>query len=378
MVACGGSSKHESPGSGDDGGASGASAGTSGKGGGAKGGSGGTTSSGASGGTTSGASGGGSGGTGSGATSGTGAGGSVAGQPGGGSDFGGRPGAGGPGEICNEDGCFYTDPSATPLEPSGPIHCGGQECAAGDACCMTTGACFDPEANAQACPRPPDDDDPEGRRPCSSNAHCDALFFCMLEYGELCSAVGHCQPIGNCGGCSGGGDGPNICRLCGCDGNTYPNVQTACRAGAAMAYMGAECGETVQVGGGGGSAGAGGSSSSPPHWVTPCGTNDDCTIDGEVCCGITQRCYPKSDAGQCAQPPEGTRFPCTSNAQCQAYEMCVGEGCGTPGGCVPLESGQCGVILDPVCGCDGVTYTSADCATQSGARVKAEGECPKD
>ncbi|HEX5100474.1 MAG TPA: hypothetical protein VFV94_13290 [Polyangiaceae bacterium] len=395
-VACGGSSKTEpnggGNGSGDDtsgasgtGGSTGAKGGTPNKGG--------TSSQGGTAGASLGASGG---------VGGAGA------APGGGGDFGGLPGAGGDagttspgaggtgfgasagvagsmgpnfGEVCNEDGCLPGDPTLMPLEPSGPIHCGGTECAAGEACCMTSGKCFDPEANAEACPRPPKDDDQQGRRTCSSKAHCDPLYFCELEYGQLCGSVGHCQPISNCGVC-GGGDNPSFCRLCGCDGNTYPNVQTACLAGTAIAYQGAGCGETVQEGGGGaagaaGSAGSAGSSNTPPRIVTPCGTNDDCTQTGELCCPITNRCYPKDDAGQCVEPPEGTRFPCTSNAQCQDYEYCAGEGCDTPGGCKQRGSGQCGVIFAPVCGCDGVSYTSGDCAIQSGTRVKSDGQCPE-
>lgn len=379
VVACGGSSKHET-GNGDDGGSSGASSGTSGNGGSSKGGSGGTSDRGGTSGSTTGGDAGITGG-GSGALPGGGGSGAL---PGGGGDFGGVgvTGAvggvsGTGGQICNEDGCFFGDPSVQPTDPPGPIHCGGKECADGEACCNSTGECFNPDDGSAVCPRPPDDDDPEGRRTCTSSAHCDPQFYCALDYGELCGAVGHCQPITNCGFCGGGdfGDGPNPCRLCGCDGNTYPNVQTACLARASIAYQGAGCGETVQEGGGG-SAGAAGSSSLPPRVVTPCGSNDDCTAKGEECCTITNRCYPTSDPGQCAEPPAGTRFPCTSNAQCQSNEMCVGDGgCDTPGGCVPLESGQCGIIFEPVCGCNGTTYTSADCATQSGVRVRYDGDC---
>ena len=380
VVACGGSSKHETNGAGGDGGSSGDSSGSAGKGGSAKGGSGGST-------LVGGTSGNGAGGDAGSSTGGTGAlpsdGGSGA-RPGGGGDFGGigvtgaTGGAlGSAGQVCSDDGCFYGDPSVMPIEPPGPVHCGGKECAKDEVCCNATGECFNPDDGSDVCPRPPADDDQQGRRTCTSSAHCDPQFYCALDYGELCGGVGHCQPISNCGSCGGGGEEPNPCRLCGCDGNTYPNVQTACLARASIAYQGAECGETVQAGGGtAGASGAGGSSNSPPRTVTPCGTNDDCTLAGDACCTITNRCYPKSDPGQCAEPPPGTRFPCTSNAQCQANEMCVGDGgCDTPGGCVPLESGQCGIIFEPMCGCDGITYTSADCATQSGVRVNYEGEC---
>jgi len=399
-VACGGSSKTDSPVPGDDdasgasgtAGSKGATGGSSNKGGtSSKGGA--TSSQGGTAGASLGASGGGGGVSGA-----IGGSGDVAGIPGGGGDAGTVPGGGGSsfgasggvagsigpnwGEVCSDDGCFPGDPTVPPLEPSGPIHCAGKECATGEACCATSGKCFDPDADAGACPRPPDDGDQQGRRACASSAHCDPLFYCELDYNQLCGSVGHCQPISNCGFCA-GGDDPSTCRLCGCDGNTYPNVQTACQAGTAVAYQGAGCGETVQEGGGGtagaagsaGSSGSSGSPNSPPRVITPCGTNDDCKRDGELCCGITNRCYPKDDAGQCGEPPEGTRFPCTSNAQCQDYEYCAGEGCGTAGGCKARQSDQCGVVFTPVCGCDGVSYTSPDCATQSGTRVKSDGQC---
>jgi len=389
VVACGGSSKHETS-SGGNSGSSGDSSGASGTGGNGKGGSGATTSKGGTSGTGVGGGNGAAPGAGGDLPGGGGAAGSVPSGggtgafPGGGGDFGGLPGTGAAGsgtfgQICNEDGCFLGDPNVMPIDPLGPIHCGGEECAKGEACCNSSGKCFNPMDDSEACPRPPADDDPEGRRTCTSSAHCDELFYCALDYNQLCGGVGHCQPISNCGSCGGGGDGPNPCRLCGCDGNTYPNVQTACLAGTSIAYQGAGCGETIQEGGAAGASGAGGSSNSPPHVVTPCGTNDDCTVDGEECCTITNRCYPTSDPGQCAQPPEGTRFPCTSNAQCRQYEMCAGEGsCGSPGGCVSVDEGQCGIVYKLVCGCDGTTYTSADCARLSGVRVKSEGECPAD
>ena len=382
VVACGGSSKHETNGKGDDGGSSGDSSGTSGSGGSSEGGSGATTPRGGTSGN-GGASGsvmGGDAGSNGGSGDAPSMAGYGAGPPGAGGDFGGTPatgavgGTGNPGQVCSDEGCFYGDPNVMPIDPPGPIHCGGKACAEGEACCNSNGKCFNPDDGSDVCPRPPADDDQEMRRTCTSSAHCDPQFYCELPYGAVCGGVGHCQPISNCGSCGGSGE-PNPCRLCGCDGNTYPNVQTACLARTAVVYQGAECGETVQEGGGG-SAGAAGSSNSPPHTVTPCGTNADCTHDGEVCCAITNRCYPTSDPGQCAQPPAGTRFPCTSNAQCQSNEMCWGEGgCDSAGGCVPLESEQCGIIFEPVCGCDGTTYTSTDCATQSGVRVNYDGEC---
>jgi hypothetical protein len=36
------------------------------------------------------------------------------------------------------------------------------------------------------------------------------------------------------------------------------------------------------------------------------------------------------------------------------------------------------VIIDAVCGCDGTSYTSADCARSRGVRIAYEGECNAD
>ena len=261
--------------------------------------------------------------------------------------------------------------AAGPIEPPGPPLCGGRECAPGQACCMTTSQCFDAASDPAACALPPPDNDSQGRKPCASNAHCAANEFCMNEGSALCQSSGHCQPIDNCGFCGGGG-GPE-CRVCGCDGNTYPDVQTACRAGArALPYHGG-CGETIDVGGGGG-GGRGGNV--PPLRLTPCGADSHCP-SGQFCCAITAVCYPADDPNRCVPPPPGTRFPCTADDQCyQGSEYCKGEGCSGPGGCAPLGSQEnCGVTLEPVCGCDRVTYTSAACAASRGIRVAATGEC---
>jgi hypothetical protein len=302
---------------------------------------------------------------------------------GGGADGGGSPGTGGvsgnagtasggagtggadptdAGDPCGPGGCIGST-DASPIPPPGPVLCGGTECAAPRACCLGTGVCFDPSTEADLCPQPPPDGDLWGRTPCASNAHCQDRQFCSLESG-LCQGTGHCNPIGNCGSCTGG----DACRVCGCDGNTYPDIQTACLAGASVvAPSGGGCGETISIGGGG----AGGE----VRLVTPCGTSDDCS-QTDLCCSITGRCYPASDPDQCRLPPLGTSFPCTSNLQCEANEYCyAADGCSTPGGCVRREGEDCGVTLEPVCGCDDTTYTSAACASSRGVRVAYTGEC---
>jgi hypothetical protein len=258
-----------------------------------------------------------------------------------------------------------------PIDPPGPVFCGGVECNAPESCCLTNQVCFDPSRNPEECPEPPPDDDLWGRKPCSSNVHCAEKEFCAIEDGT-CFGIGHCQPISNCGGCFSDG---NYCRVCGCDGNTYPDQQTACLARTStVSITSAGCGETVMEGGGG-AAGASGSSGMG-RLVTPCGADEQCPT-GELCCPTRHLCYPEDTPYLCEEPPEGTNAPCLTNADCRAYEYCWGEDCESPGGCVSVGgmSADCGVTLEPVCGCDGTSYTSAACADSRGIRVAYDGEC---
>jgi hypothetical protein len=181
--------------------------------------------------------------------------------------------------------------------------------------------------------------------------------------------------MSNCGACGGGAATPadNPCRICGCDGNTYPDVQTACRAGVNTLFnSGVACGEPAMEGGAG-------SSSTGPRTYIPCGHDGQCPA-GNFCCTINTRCYSEADRDICIPPPPGTRIACKTAVNCGDNEYCQGEGCDAPGGCVNKGSGpgDCGVILEPVCGCNGTTYTSAACADQEGIRIDHDGECTDD
>jgi hypothetical protein len=358
MVACGGTSKSNRPGG------SGAASGTGDTGGtgGVTGGSGGSKAGGGGRGGSNPA--GGRGGTGD--VGGSGGSGAIAGSDSqGGSSYAGAGGTSGSGgQYCGREGCVE------PIDPPGPIYCGGVECAAEHACCTATGDCFDPQQDPEACPAPPQDGDPAGRKPCTSNSHCAEGEFCMMDT-LTCLGSGHCQPRWNCGGCGG------ECEICGCDGNTYPNQQTACLAGANVVGPGA-CGVATPIDGAGGGAGAGGSAGAGgggPRVRIPCAYSDQCPSD-QVCCPRFGECTI-DDPYLCGEPPPGTRKPCNTNDQCQSYEYCIGEGCEGPGGCVTIGSqGECGVRLEPVCGCNGVSYTSAACASTEGVRVASPGQCP--
>jgi hypothetical protein len=265
-------------------------------------------------------------------------------------------------ETCGPGGCVADGPE-DPIDPPGPIYCGGVECPAANACCTATGECFDPQRNPEACPEPPQDDDVWGRKTCSSNRHCSERQYCQLDP-LTCLGNGHCQPRANCGSCFG------ECTTCGCDGNTYPDQQTACLAGAHAFLLGA-CGEPTPSGAGGGAGSGGGT----PRVKIPCGHSDQCPAD-QVCCPRFGVCMI-DDPELCAEPPPGASRPCKTNEHCEYYEYCLGDGCDGPGGCVFLGSqGDCGVRLEPVCGCNGVSYTSAACASTEGVRVASDGQCP--
>lgn len=68
--------------------------------------------------------------------------------------------------------------------------------------------------------------------------------------------------------------------------------------------------------------------------------------------------------------------PCTTNTDCAGNMYCAtGEGeCGSAGSCEARPE-ICTAIYDPVCGCDGQTYSSACVAASAGVNVSYQGAC---
>jgi hypothetical protein len=245
--------------------------------------------------------------------------------------------------------------AGAPTDMSGPA-CGKVHCAAKQICCLLDGSCIDPATAATACPRPPapPDPSPPSARPCGSNADCAANEFCGTSL--ACLGPGTCMDRNNCGTSWGA-------KFCGCDGKTYPDVQTACRAGVSTGPRVGACGTVSRPG------------DADHDPLIFCARDDQCPA-GLTCCAFYGKCVDPALPELCTPPPAGTRSSCVTDRQCDPmFEFCEGPGCSGPGGCMSITSGSCTGVLDPVCGCDGKTYTSEGCTLATPVRTAHNGAC---
>ena len=109
-----------------------------------------------------------------------------------------------------------------------------------------------------------------------------------------------------------------------------------------------------------------------PEVLLPvCGCNGK-TYDND--CFAAQAGMSVDYPGQCPPPdPEG----CNGNEDCPAFQYCATEGCEGPGKCEAMPE-MCAMLFDPVCGCDGKTYSNSCVAAQSGMSVDTDGPCGPD
>jgi len=130
------------------------------------------------------------------------------------------------------------------------------------------------------------------------------------------------------------------------------------------------------------------------------GCNDcSCQADGQVKC--TDKACPKGCEHEGKKYKPGEQFPkgdgcntctctdgkvnctkkncnpgpCKSNADCQSTEYCKKASCTEASGKCDKRPTGCTGQVDPVCGCDGNTYSNACVAASKGQNVKSKGKC---
>jgi hypothetical protein len=169
--------------------------------------------------------------------------------------------------------------------------------------------------------------------------------------------------------------------VCGCDGKTYDNACSGGQEGVRIAAEGeCECSTNEDCNEGdycdGESCGGGGTCEAKP---TDCPVIFDpvCGCDGET---YDSECNAESMGLRIASPgpcpcADGDVDCCDDNTDCAANEYCEAEACAGPGTCAARPEG-CPAIFDPVCGCDGMTYSNSCLAAFAGLRVEASGPCP--
>ncbi len=275
-------------------------------------------------------------------------------------------------QYCAGEGCHSVGYCQTiPQQCSGNLApvCGCDGNTYGNACeaakaserIASNGACSSPQTN------------------CLTNADCTASEYCA---GAGCDVEGTCEARPQV--CS-----SNVAPVCGCDGTTYDNACDAAEAGVRVASNGAcpspggtcasntDC-EATQYCAGNGCGGQGYCQTKPqtcPLYVMPvCGC--DGTTYGNPCDAAEAGVRVASD-GPCPAPDGGTPdggSGCLTNAECDLYQYCAGQGCDTPGSCQAKPQG-CPLIVAPVCGCDGNTYGNECEAFRAGVRVASNGPC---
>ena len=215
---------------------------------------------------------------------------------------------------------------------------------------------------------------------------CDEDEFCKHAEGACEStAAGVCTDIPE--GCP-----TVVAPVCGCDGITYNNSCLAALAGVNVDHRGA-CETPQNCGGPGGPICQAGEFCK--HDVGACASDApgvcanvpiDCPATQDPVCGCDGVTYdnacfadaakvPVLHAGACVPGPAcggTTGMTCAEGAFCDPP---VGQcAVGAEGTCTPVPT-ICSGDIDPVCGCDGITYNNACLADMARVAVSHTGAC---